>query len=99
MRRGGGPRGHTPTRPVVGPWTANYAQRVVRRRTTRLVDDLDGSPADTTVRYVWGGTTYEIDLSARNAQLFQAALAPYVAASRPVVAGAGSRRHEPRPRR
>lgn len=81
-----------------GAGTAGYADGVVRRRTILLVDDLDGSPADTTVRYVWHGRAYEIDLSARNAQLFEAALAPFLAASRQVPPGAGGRMHEPQPR-
>jgi hypothetical protein len=35
--------------------------------TVVLEDDLDGGPADETVRFGLGGTEYEIDLSARNA--------------------------------
>jgi hypothetical protein len=32
-----------------------------------LEDDLDGQPADETVRFAIGGTAYEIDLRTKNA--------------------------------
>jgi len=51
---------------------------------TRLTDDLDGSGATTTVRFSWEGVGYEIDLSAGNAQSFQAAVEPYLMAGRRV---------------
>ncbi|MBV9592417.1 MAG: Lsr2 family protein [Actinobacteria bacterium] len=49
---------------------------------TRQVDDVDGSAADRTVRFSWEGTAYEIDLSKKNANAFEKALAPYLSAAR-----------------
>ena len=53
-------------------------------RTTRvvLVDDLDGSGADETVRFGLDGVTYEIDLSRANAARLRKALEPYVGGAR-----------------
>lgn len=56
----------------------------------RWVDDLDGSEASSTVEFVVGGRTYEIDLSDANRRRFDEALAPFVAAAR--VAGRGRQR-------
>jgi hypothetical protein len=55
---------------------------MAQQTTTRLVDDLDGSDADTTVAYTWQGQSYEIDLNHKNVEEFQEALAPYLSASR-----------------
>ena len=57
---------------------------------TLLVDDLDGSHAEITVRFGVDGADYEIDLSASHAQQLRDALAPYVNAAR--RAGPSSRR-------
>jgi nucleoid-associated protein Lsr2 len=46
--------------------------------TVTLEDDLDGSPADETVRFGLGGSAYEIDLSKKNARAFRRQLAPYL---------------------
>ena len=43
-----------------------------------LVDDLDGGDADETVPFGLDGVSYEIDLSAANAQKLRDALAAYV---------------------
>jgi hypothetical protein len=68
------------------------AQKVV----VQLVDDLDGSPiedgAGSTVSFAVDGTSYEIDLSDRNASEFRDVLAPYLKAARRV----GGRRSTPR---
>lgn len=61
---------------------------------TRLLDDLDGSPATRTVAFAWDGTAYEIDLNDDNFQNFSVAIGPYVAAARTVATperGRGSR--------
>ena len=55
-----------------------------------LLDDLDGSAADGTVRFGLDGTEYEIDLNAEHAQALRDALSRYVQAARRV--GAGARR-------
>jgi hypothetical protein len=49
-----------------------------------LQDDLDGGPADQTVRFAIGGTEYEIDLSNDNAQAFRGQLASYIEYARRV---------------
>jgi Lsr2 len=63
---------------------------------TLLVDDLDGSEADDTVRFGLDGTDYEIDLNAKHAQQLRDALARYTAAARKV---GGSTRRPARPSR
>ena len=47
-----------------------------------LVDDLDGSEAEETVRFSLDRVDYEIDLSKKNAAKLRDALAQYVGASR-----------------
>ena len=49
---------------------------------TILIDDLDGSQADSTVRFGLDGTDYEIDLNADHAHQLRDALARYVNAAR-----------------
>ena len=56
---------------------------------TLFIDDLDGSPAEGTVRFGLDGTEYEIDLNAGHAEALRAALGRYVDAAR---RGSGSRR-------
>ncbi|MEU6643254.1 Lsr2 family protein [Saccharomonospora sp. NPDC046836] len=43
-----------------------------------LVDDLDGSEAEETIEFGLDGVSYEIDLSAENAEELRDALAQYV---------------------
>ena len=57
---------------------------------TLLIDDLDGSEAEGTVRFGLDGADYEIDLNAEHAQALRDALARYVGAAR--RAGGGMRR-------
>jgi Lsr2 len=55
-----------------------------------LVDDLDGGEAVETVIFALDGTSYEIDLSKKNASSLRDALAKYVGSARRVSrAGAG----------
>jgi hypothetical protein len=42
-----------------------------------LEDDLDGGPADETLRFGLDGSEYEIDLSKKNAKTFRNQLAPF----------------------
>jgi hypothetical protein len=49
-----------------------------------LTDDVDGSEAAETLSFAVDGTTYEIDLSEKNAGKFRAAIAPYVGHARKV---------------
>jgi hypothetical protein len=55
-----------------------------------LEDDLDGGPADETVRFGLGSTEYEIDLSKKNAAAFRRKIAPFIEHAR--KAGRGLRR-------
>jgi hypothetical protein len=58
--------------------------------TVALEDDLDGGPADETVRFGLGGAEYEIDLNEKNAAAFRRKLAPFIAHARKT--GRGGRR-------
>ena len=51
---------------------------------TLLIDDLDSSPAEVTVRFALDGAHYEIDLNAVHAVELRTALARYTAAARKV---------------
>jgi Lsr2 len=51
---------------------------MVRRTIVALEDDLDGGPANETVRFGVGGAEYEIDLSEKNAAKLRKQLAPFV---------------------
>ena len=52
-----------------------------------LTDDLDGNEADETVAFALDGTTYEIDLSAKNSKALRDAFAVYVGHARRVAKG------------
>ena len=47
-----------------------------------LFDDVDGGTADLTVQFALDGTSYEIDLSAANADQLRSALAPWIGHAR-----------------
>src|SRR5262245_60403013 len=49
-----------------------------------LVDDLDGGEAEESVSFSLDGVTYEIDLSASNAEALREAIAPWVGHARRV---------------
>lgn len=51
---------------------------MARRTVITLEDDLEGGPADETVRFGIDGTDYEIDLSKKNATRFRKAIAPFI---------------------
>ena len=63
---------------------------MAQKVTVALEDDLDGGPADETVRFGLGGAEYEIDLSKKNAAAFRRQLAPFIEHAR--KAGRGQRR-------
>jgi hypothetical protein len=65
------------------------------KTTVALEDDLDGGPADETLRFRLGTAEYEIDLNAGNADQFRADLAPFVEYAR--RAESAPRRRTPRP--
>ena len=63
----------------------------------KLIDDLDGSPAVETVAFALDGTSYEIDLSKRNAAAFRRTFDRYVkAAQRKGVTRSAPRRRTAR---
>jgi hypothetical protein len=62
--------------------------------TVALEDDLDGGPANETVRFGLGRAQYEIDLNKKNARAFRKQLAPFVEHAR--KAGPGQRRRPAR---
>jgi hypothetical protein len=64
---------------------------MAQKITVTLQDDLDGGPADQTVRFGLDGAEYEIDLSARNATAFREQLAPLTERARKASRAAGSR--------
>jgi hypothetical protein len=55
-----------------------------------LEDDLDGGPAQETVRFGIGGAAYEIDLN-KNARAFRRQLAPFIEHARKAGRGPRSR--------
>ena len=55
---------------------------MAQKVTVSLVDDLDGKKADETVDFTLDGTSYQIDLSTKNATKLRGALAAYVEAAR-----------------
>ncbi|MFR9802758.1 histone-like nucleoid-structuring protein Lsr2 [Pseudonocardia sp. RS010] len=56
---------------------------MARQLQTTLIDDIDGGPADETVRFSLDGHHYEIDLASVKSEALRATLTPYVAAGRP----------------
>jgi hypothetical protein len=67
---------------------------MAQKVTVELEDDLDGGPADETVRFGFDGSDYEIDLSNRNAAKFRRQLEPFIDHAR--RAGRGQRRRPAR---
>jgi hypothetical protein len=60
---------------------------VAQRTVIRLIDDIDGKEIEAngqTVNFTYNGTTYEIDLSEKNAKKLDDVLSPFVAAARRV---------------
>lgn len=70
---------------------------MARHVTTRLVDDIDGSQAVTTVSFSLDGDSYEIDLSESHLSALQQALAPFVSAARVTGEGRPARARAPEP--
>jgi Lsr2 len=70
---------------------------MAQRVTVELEDDLDGGPAEETLRFGLGGSEYEIDLSKKNASAFRRQIAPYIEHAR--KAGSRQRRRARRPLR
>src|SRR5690349_16576855 len=60
---------------------------MARRVEVKLLDDIDGTPAEETVSFGLDGTSYEIDLSARNAGKLRGELEKFLHAARRVGRG------------
>ena len=54
---------------------------MARTTIVRLIDDIDGSQADQTVKFSYKGKSYSLDLNDKNAAEFDDVLAPYIAAA------------------
>ena len=63
---------------------------MAQKITVALEDDLEGGPADETLRFGIGTAEYEIDLSKKNARALRRRLAPFIDHAR--KAGRGPRR-------
>jgi hypothetical protein len=63
---------------------------MITRTTRTREDDLDGGPADQTLRFSLAGSDYEIDLNTSNAAAFRRQLAPFIDHAR--ASGARQRR-------
>lgn len=55
---------------------------MARKIQVDLVDDIDGSTADETLKFGLDGTPYEIDLNAKHADKLRSTLAKYVTKAR-----------------
>ncbi len=60
---------------------------MARKVQVHLVDDIDGSVADETVKFALDGTAYEIDLSGEHSDELRKAVARYIVAGRRATAG------------
>jgi hypothetical protein len=63
---------------------------VAQKITTLFIDDIDGGPAEGTVRFSLDGTEYEIDLNAKHSEELRSALGKYATHARKV--GGAARR-------
>jgi hypothetical protein len=61
------------------------------KTTITLEDDLEGGPAEETVRFRLGSVDYEIDLNTRNADRFRSLMTPFVDHARKVGRGESAR--------
>lgn len=61
---------------------------MAKETVTRLIDDIDGTDAVSTIQFTWSAVAYEIDLSEKNRREFEQALAKYVAAAHRVSGSA-----------
>jgi hypothetical protein len=60
---------------------------VARKVQVHLLDDIDGAPADETLKFALDGTNYEIDLSAKHAEKLRKSLEKFVQSARRVGRG------------
>ena len=69
--------------------------RMAQKVQVLLVDDLDGGEATETVSFALDGSSYEIDLSKKNADVLRDAFAKYVGAARKAGRSGGSSGRSP----
>lgn len=69
-------------------------EKTMRKEITdvQLIDDIDGSPATTTIEFSVGGKNYIIDLSEQHADEFNKTLAPYIEHARRARRGPANKR-------
>ena len=60
---------------------------MARKVQVHLVDDIDGSRADETLKFGLDGTLYEIDVNAKHGDKLRAALAQYISKARRIGRG------------
>jgi Lsr2 len=65
---------------------------MAKKTIVELTDDLDGSPADETLRFALDGSEFEIDLSKAHAKELRNALQPFAKAARSLNGKRGGRR-------
>ena len=68
---------------------------MAQRVNVLLVDDIDGSDAEETIKFGLDGTHYEIDLNLKRAGELRALVAPFIEKARKVT-GPGARSAQPR---
>src|SRR5436305_12227876 len=61
---------------------------MARKVQVHLLDDIDGTQADETLKFGLDGTVYEIDLNAKHAEKLRASLASYITHARRIGRGA-----------
>lgn len=59
---------------------------MAKRIVESFIDDIDGTDAEGTTTFALDGTSYEIDLSGKNREKLEKALAPYLTKARAVRA-------------
>jgi len=59
-----------------------YDRAMAQKKIVTLIDDLDGTEASETVNFALDGTSYELDLSEKNACALRQALRRFTAAAR-----------------
>lgn len=65
------------------------------KTTITLQDDLDGGPAQETIRFRLGTTEYEIDLNTQNADWFRSLITPFTDHARKLSRGQSTRPARP----
>jgi hypothetical protein len=62
--------------------SSSVRRLVAQKIQTLFIDDIDGGPAEGTVRFGLDGTEYEIDLNGEHARALRQALTRYIDAAR-----------------